>query len=317
MYGAHPVLGTIFQAGVMAVFGRNHFGWVFSSVLSAALAIPAVYLIGRALAGRGVGLIAAALFASSHYIFAFSHIGYNNMMAPTPIAWSIAFFALALRRPQPWLLYASGLAAGLGFYTFYSARATMPILALFILVQYGWRGCLTPRGLRDRLLELWPLLLGFVLAAGPIFARQRHGRHHAHVQRGAGRLRLRHHRTAGPEDHVQLLAERAGLLRQLAVGPLHLGSLLDPVTAVLAALGIGLAIRWWSRPLCKLLLIWTGGRRRRHGAALAAPDDRRHPPDVRRPAAGDAGGAGGAPDLAIVPWPPTLPPGVARSWAAR
>jgi hypothetical protein len=36
------------------------------------------------------------------------------------------------------------------------------------------------------------------------------------------------------------------------------GSLLDPVTAALAALGLGLAIRWWSNPACKLLLVWTG-----------------------------------------------------------
>ena len=91
-------------------------------------------------------------------------------MAPTPITWSIALFALALRYPRGWLLYASGLAAGLGFYTFYSARTTMPILALFIVAQYGLRGCFTPRGFRDRMLELWPLLLGFVLAAAPIFA---------------------------------------------------------------------------------------------------------------------------------------------------
>lgn len=258
VYGAHPVLGTIFQAWVMAIFGRNHFGWVFSSVLSAALAIPAVYLIGRVLGGKAVALIAAALFASSHYIFAFSHIGYNNIMAPTPIAWSIAFFALAMRQSRGWLLYASGLAAGLGFYTFYSARTTMPILALFIVVQYGLRGCFSPRGLRDRLLELWPLLLGFVLAAGPIFA------------------------ASGTAVVTRMMTEVPGGYSSEITGPpgqkilfnfwlnvpaffvnwqsAHYtsGSLLDPVTAVLAALGIGLAIRWWSRPACKLVLIWTG-----------------------------------------------------------
>ena len=36
------------------------------------------------------------------------------------------------------------------------------------------------------------------------------------------------------------------------------GSLLDPITGVLAVLGIGLAIRWWSRPICKLVLLWAG-----------------------------------------------------------
>jgi hypothetical protein len=73
VYGAHPMLGTLFQAAVMRVFGNNHFGWIFSSVLSAALAIPAVYLIGRVLGGWAVGLIAAALFGFNHYLFAFAH----------------------------------------------------------------------------------------------------------------------------------------------------------------------------------------------------------------------------------------------------
>ena len=256
VYGAHPMLGTIWQAAVMEVVGRGHFGWIFSSVLSAALAIPAVYLFGRALAGRGVGLIAASLFASSHYLFAFSHIGYNNIMAPTPVAWSMACFALCLRRPRAWLLYASGIAAGLGFYTFYSARAAMPILALFILAQYGWRGCFTPRGLRDRLLELWPLLLGFVLAAAPIFA----------ASGIAVITRMFNEVPGGYSESVT----GAPILRILLNSWLNVpaywvspqvdhytsGSLLDPLTAVLSMLGFGLAIRWWARPICKLLVLW-------------------------------------------------------------
>jgi 4-amino-4-deoxy-L-arabinose transferase-like glycosyltransferase len=256
VYSAHPMLGTIWQAAVMAVFGRNHFGWVFSSVLSAALAIPAVYLVGRSLAGRGVGLIAASIFASSHYLFAFSHIGYNNIMAPTPVAWAIACVALCLRRPRGWLLYASGVTAGLGFYTFYSARAAMPILALFILAQYGWRGCFSARGLRDRLLELWPLLLGFVLAAAPIFA----------ASGIAVITRMFNEVPGGYSTNVT----GAPLLRILSNSWLNVpaywvspqidhytsGSLLDPLTAILTILGFGLAIRWWARPICKLLVLW-------------------------------------------------------------
>jgi hypothetical protein len=35
------------------------------------------------------------------------------------------------------------------------------------------------------------------------------------------------------------------------------GSLMDPLSAMLAALGIGLAVRWWSHPGVRLVLIWT------------------------------------------------------------
>ncbi|MFN8635934.1 MAG: zinc ribbon domain-containing protein [Chloroflexota bacterium] len=258
VYDAQPMLGTVLQAAVMAVAGRSHAGWVFSSVLYAALAIPAVYLIGRSVAGPVVGLVAAALFASSHYLFAFSHIGYNTVLAQAPVAWSLALFLLSLRRSDRWLLYASGLAAGLGLYTFYSARVTILILALFVVAQYGWRAWVTPRLLRERLLQLWPLLLGLVLAAAPIFA-------------ASGRLVLARTRAelagGSPADVTgpfwrqvvsNLWVNVPAFFQSASVTHYVSGSLLDPITAMLVVLGLGLAVRWWSNPACKLLLIWAG-----------------------------------------------------------
>jgi hypothetical protein len=257
VYAAHPVLGSVFQAAVMWIFGRDHFGWIMSSVLSHALAIPAVYLVGRALSGRAVGIIAAAMFGFCHYLFAFAHLGYNNIMAQAPTAWSMAFFALYLRYPRTWLLYASGVAAGLGFYTFYSARATIPILGLFVLLLYGWRTCLTPRGLRDRSLELWPLGLGFVVAVAPIFA----------ASGTAVITRMLSEVPGGYSDQItgppgQRILTNAWInvpayFYNTHVAHFTSGSLLDPVTAALVALGIGLAIRWRSHAASLLLLTWT------------------------------------------------------------
>jgi hypothetical protein len=257
VYNAHPILGTIFQAGVMAIFGRDHFGWMLSSVLSLAMAMPGVYLLGRILAGRGVAILSTALFGFSHYVFAFSHIGPDNAMAQTPTAWALAFFALSLRKRVAWPLYASGVAAGLGFYTFYSARTIMPILALFVVVQQGWRASLTLRAWRDRLGELWPLGLGFVVAVAPILV------------------------VSGTAVVTQMFVQVPGGYSEAITGPpgqkiltnawlnipaffqnshttLYVsGSLLDPVSAVLAALGIGLALRWWSETSSRLVLAWT------------------------------------------------------------
>jgi hypothetical protein len=256
VYGAHPMLGVIFQAAVMAVFGRDHAGWLLSSILSAALAIPAMYLIGRTLGGRAVGLIGAALFASSHYLFAFSHLGYNNVMAPTPTAWAVALFLLGVRRQSTPLMYGAGIAAGLGFYTFYSARATMPILGLVVLAQYGWRGCLTPRGLRDRLLEQWPLILGFVLAAAPIFAANGTAVITRMLNEVPGGYNAQITGPPGQKFVTNFWLNVPAYFGGLQGSHFATGSLLDPVTAALAALGIGLAVRWWSHIGAKVLLIW-------------------------------------------------------------
>lgn len=256
VYGAHPVLGVMFQAVVMSAFGRNHAGWILASVLSAALAIPAMYLLGRSLGGRAVGLIAAALFSSSHYLFAFAHLGYNYVMAQTPVVWALALFVLGIRRQSALLLYGAGVAAGLSFYALFSARSIVLILGLIVLAHHGLRGFLRPRGLRDRCLELWPLLVGFAVASSPIFA------------------------ASGTAVITRMFNDVPGVYAPAITGPaaqkiaanlwLHVpayltgtqgshytsGSLLDPVTAVLAILGFGLAVRWWSSFTARLALIW-------------------------------------------------------------
>jgi hypothetical protein len=132
----------------------------------------------------------------------------------------------------------------------------MPILALFVLAQYGWRGCFTPRGLRNRLLELWPLILGFVLTAAPIFA----------ASGTAVITRMFNEVPGGYSESVtgapipRILSNFWLNVPAYWVSPqtdhYTSGSLLDPLTAVLTMLGLGLAIRWWARPICKLLVLW-------------------------------------------------------------
>ncbi|MGE3913434.1 MAG: glycosyltransferase family 39 protein, partial [Chloroflexota bacterium] len=256
VYGAHPVLGTLFQAAVMRVAGNNHFGWLMSSVVSAALAIPAMYLVGRAMAGKAVGLIAAALFGFNHYLFAFAHLGYNNVMAPAPTVWAIALFMLSWKRPNIGLLFASGIAAGLGFYTFYSARTTIPIIGLFLILRYGWRENLSWAHWREQVLRFWPMALGFVLAAGPIFA-------------ASGTAVITRMFNEVPGGYAQSVTGPPGekILSNLWLNvpaffynthTAHYisGSLMDPLSAVLAALGLGLAVRWWGQPGVRLILVW-------------------------------------------------------------
>ena len=158
VYDRHPVMDIAYQAAVMKVLGGDHVGWVLSSLLAAALAIPGVYLLGYVLGGRKVAAISAMLFASSHYLFAFSHLGYNTLHALPVIVWSLAFFVLGLRRGDPLWLYLAGVVAGFGIYTIFSARILIPVMLAFLLLSPA-RFALLRRS--------WPVGLGFAMAALP------------------------------------------------------------------------------------------------------------------------------------------------------
>jgi len=87
VYNTHPVLNSAYQGVVMTIFGRDNLGWRLASVLSIALTIPGVYVIGRTLGNRNIAAISALLFAFSHYVLAYAHTGYNNIHALAPVVW--------------------------------------------------------------------------------------------------------------------------------------------------------------------------------------------------------------------------------------
>jgi len=248
VFDTHPVLNSAYQALVMAVFGADYAGWKLASVLSVVLALPGVYVLGFVLGGRAVAILATVFFASSHVLFAFAHIGYNNLDGLAPAVWAIALCVIAIQRRSPALLYLAGVIAGLGFYTFFSARLALPIIGLFVLTQRDrWR----------QLIALWPLGLGFALAAAPIVVVSRWelvSRMVAQVPGGYSSD------VTGPVSQ-RLLSNLATNLLAFNydhdyTGHYVSGSLLDPVTACLAVLGVGLGCRYVNRAGYRLLLIW-------------------------------------------------------------
>ena len=246
VYNRHPVMNSVFQAGVMRVFGADYFGWKLSEILNGALTIPAIYLLGHQLGGRRAAIVAAAVFAFSHYVFAFAHTGYNNLSALPVAAWAVAVFVLGWRRESPILLYAAGLIAGLGFYTHYSARAVLPIIVLFSLTM----------GSPKRLHHLWPLGLGFALAVIPTFVVEQEAvltRMFGQVVGGYSEA------VTGPAgqrifDNIALnlpAFSYGATVRNYVYGPL-----LDPVSGLMAVLGIAFALGNLRDPGCRLLLVW-------------------------------------------------------------
>ena len=247
VYGKHPVLGTTYQAFVMGLTGTDHFGWKLSSLIAVAVAIPGVYALARQVGGRGIAAMSSALFTSSHYLFAYAHTGYNNIHAIAPTVWALAALAHGLRRNSRLTLYAAGVLAGLGFYTFFSARTAIVVIVAFVLLQ---------RGLRRAVATLVPTIAGFVVTAAPIFVVSRLDTISGMISEIPGGYSPG---VTGPA--IERIAEnvtRNLLAFNFNVDSHHYvtGSLLDPITAVLAVLGVFVALRHGNHPAFRLLLIW-------------------------------------------------------------
>ena len=243
----HPVLSSAYQAAVMWVFGARNETWRMSSVLAIAMAIPGVYLVGLLLGGRGVAFISTAAFAFSHYMFAYAHTGYSLSQVYAPMAWSLAFFILGLKRGNPLFLYMAGVAAGLGVYTMMVTRAVWAVMLLFVLV-------VPP--LRRRLVDLWPVALGaaatvpFTLLDGgfavvTVMLAEPVGGYSSDIS-GPVLERI------WANIPTNLLAFNYNTHVHHYVS----GALFDSVTAVLAALGVGLSLARVGQERHRLLLIW-------------------------------------------------------------
>lgn len=247
-YDLHPVLGSYVDALIMRVIGIGGFGWKTATVLQAAAALGLTYLLGRILYGRVVAFVALATLATSHYLLGFAHIGYNNLQPLLPTLGALVLFVLAFKARHPLVLVASGVCAGLGWYTFYSSRATIVILLLSTLL-------IVPPRVWTRFLV--PLVAGFAIMVAPLV-----------LVNGPETITGMLIRTGAASNEV--VANRDLLLvynvfRTLTafnyntrVSHYTSGSLAEPFTAALYVLGAAWAVWSWRDVRSRLLLVWLG-----------------------------------------------------------
>jgi len=253
MYNVHPLLSSHWQAAFMRVFGRDVFGWRFSSAAALALSLPAVYLLGRELWNRRVGLWPAVLFGTSPLAVGFSHFGYNNSQIYLFITWAPAVFLWARRRGSALGYWLTGAIGGLAVFTFYPARMALPLVFLlaFALRERPWQV-----GRRT----LWQLLaLGALIGATPCLVHPL-----ATLGRMFGQTAFKPAEESAPDGSVgqRALAAVAGkgarLARHWAVSLLHpiwyprpshfqSAAVIDPLQGALAVTGFFLAWRSFRR----------------------------------------------------------------------
>ncbi|MDP9236904.1 MAG: glycosyltransferase family 39 protein [Chloroflexota bacterium] len=248
VYDQRPVGTSAFQGVSMIVFGYNSFGWRMATVVAMTATIPAVYLVARELFDRKVAVFSTLIFATSHYLISYTHTAYDNVFAILPFTWCLALAVGGLRRSSSTWLYAAGVVGGLGFYTFPTARMAPIVLGLFLLT-------LGPRAWRPSV--LLPIAVGGLIVALPLFATDRIDAISVSRDRTVFGFTPDH---ADIGDRILQNIPRSSLVWSYNPNPDHFvsGSLLDPVAAVLLALGLGYSLSRVRHQAYRLLAIWLG-----------------------------------------------------------
>ncbi len=126
-----PGLYFFIPASGIAIFGHTTEALRIPAALAGALTVGGVYLAGRALFDKRVGLLAAILLIGFHFHIHFSRIGLNNI-------WDGFFFAMTIgavwygwSRENRNALLLAGLGLGVAQYFYPSSRT-------LLMLVYGW-----------------------------------------------------------------------------------------------------------------------------------------------------------------------------------
>ena len=165
----HEALYHVLAAGFLSTFGYNAIGIRLLSALLGTLTVPLTYQIGRRLAGREVGLLAAAALAVTFWSLVYSRIGHRHISFPVLMLASFYFFWKGLqarkvpaaseeggprwrdRLPINDSFLVAGLFMGVSFYTYFASRGLPLIFLAFAgylwlfhrpLFRQRWRGIL-------------------------------------------------------------------------------------------------------------------------------------------------------------------------------
>ena len=120
----------------MRLLGVNSFGWRFSSLYLAAIALAFFHRFFRTFLARRAALAATLCLGASHYIMSFGKIGYDKFQAYLAMALLLSAAACAIRTRRMISFVGMGLAAALCFYVYPAALYVVP-LPFFLLLVYA------------------------------------------------------------------------------------------------------------------------------------------------------------------------------------
>ena len=169
IFRAHPLLvqfllSMSFQFGVSDLAGR------LVSVVFGLAAIPLMYMLGRLLFTRAVGVIAAATLALLQYHVTVSRQVLLDGPETTLFLLSMYLLARYAAGGAPRYLYIAAFAGGLTFLAKETAILVLPVAAAFILmtpsVKLGWRRIAAAIGIFALAISPYPISIAISGASG-------------------------------------------------------------------------------------------------------------------------------------------------------
>jgi len=244
-----------YVAGVMKVFGVDYFGWKLASTLAGAAIFVPLYFLVRTLFNVRIAIAAAALLVAAHVLLAYAHYGWLTIGSIVPSVLAFALFFAGVKRGSALLIFGAGVAAGLGFYVVMMARLTVPVLLLFMLLLLLLRYRVHLRH------NLAFLFLGLALTVTPLLIVS-----NTDIITETSNESLFNYRNPDlvPDvwDRIKdnlVVNTSAFNYSQGAYKSREIytsGSLLEPITAVLAVLGLAYAVKRFRTPRTLFLLTW-------------------------------------------------------------
>ena len=218
--------------------------------------IVAVWLLGREIGGKWVGLLAAALVAVSHWCINFSRLGMHGITTPFFAALAAYWLLRGLRSGSRLSLASGGMALGLGL-CFYAPFRLFP----FVIILFLLGKLILERGfLRNGWLHVAVYVVASVIAFAPV------GQYAvAHSDEFFGRT-AQTSVFAGKTREEGIVALKSNITRHLLMfnyqgdrnGRHNLPGepMLDPIVGALLPLGVAFALARLNRPRQLLLIAW-------------------------------------------------------------
>ncbi len=155
------------QVHTTALFGSTLTGLRIVSALFGTLTIPAVYLLGRAIFNRRVGLFAALVLVAFPPHLHMSRSALNNIVDPLFGALALAFLVAGTKRGSRVDFVIGGVCLGLTQYFYEGGKLVYPVAALLVMTTYLMWGARHAVPLRTRFAQIGLTALAFAVVAAP------------------------------------------------------------------------------------------------------------------------------------------------------
>ena len=133
-----PAFSIHVIAAVMTVAGYSITGMRLASVLFSVAALAPFYLLARRVTGSVAALVATLLLSANAWYLNFSRAGWENVWVASFLLGGMLALEAGLRSGRLRFFVLAGVCCALGWYGYYSGRAILPILLLYLPLAL-WR----------------------------------------------------------------------------------------------------------------------------------------------------------------------------------